>query len=549
MRRALPALLIAVATAVVYARVAGFGFVNLDDPVYVYENPHVLAGLSREGALWAATTTSQANWHPLTWLSLQLDASIGGGKPAPYHVTNVALHLGNALLLLALLVRMTGAPWRSALVAGLFALHPLHVESVAWVAERKDVLCAAFGLAAFHLWLTAIVRGSPWARAAAIAAYAASLMAKPMLVSLPLLLLLLDVWPLARAESLRVRVVEKLPFFALAAASCAVTLAVQSGGGATRSLVQYPLFTRAANAAVSCVAYVVSAVWPSGLAVYYPYPYGGIAAWKVAGSVAILAAVTAACLRARARAPQLAVGWLWYLAMLLPVIGLVQVGAQAMADRYAYLPLVGPFAALAFSIPGRPARAGRAAAIASTAAVVALAILAWRQVGTWKDSETLFAHALAVTADNAVAHNGLARALFERGAIAEAVAHCEEAVRIAPGMPDAESNLVRGLLALGRTAEAAERARDGLRLRPDDARSHVNAGLIARGEGRIDDAIASFRQALRLDPGDPEAHLNLGAALLATGRKEEALAEFREALALRPGDARAQRAVARLSGA
>jgi protein O-mannosyl-transferase len=541
MRRAVVIVLLTAVVAAIYAQAANFDFINLDDKAYVSENPNVLSGLSREGCVWAFTTTSQANWHPLTWLSLQLDAQLGGSSPRVYHTTNIVLHLANALLLFLLFERMTASVWRSALVAALFAVHPLHVESVAWVAERKDVLCVLFGLAACHAWLSSLRRpGVAW-RALAVSAYAASLLAKPMLVSLPLLLLLLDVWPLRRDVSWQRLVLEKTPFIVLAGASCVVTVMAQAHGGTTRDLTQYPLDARAANAAVAYVVYLARAIWPAGLAVYYPYPYEGVPAWEAAGALLALAAATVACVRVRARAPYLLVGWLWYLVTLVPVIGLVQVGSQAMADRYTYVPLIGPFVMAAFALPR--------AAIAAVVWVSILAACAWRQTGYWSDSVSLFTRAISVTKDNAVAEDCLSRAYFDLGRIDLAVPHCEEAVRIAPGLGDAQSNLVRGLLAQGKTAEASERARMGLRDRPDDSRSHVNAGVIDRMEGRDDDAIRQFQEALRLDADDQEARLNLGAILAAKGRRDDAVAQFEEAVRRRPGDVRAGRALAQILGA
>jgi protein O-mannosyl-transferase len=553
LRRAAISVLLVAATVAVYARVTSFAFINYDDSGYVRDNTNVLDGLTPEGVAWAFTTTCQANWHPLTWLSLQLDASLGGSSPRVYHTTNIVLHAVGALLLFLLFERMTGSPWRSALVAALFAVHPLHVESVAWVAERKDVLSTVFGLLACHAWLGALERPGLKNRALAVAAYAATLLAKPMLVSLPILLLLFDVWPLRRAEPLRRLVVEKAPLFVLAAASCIVTVIVQSRGGAMRSLTQYPLSARAGNAAVSYVLYLAKAIWPTRLSIYYPYPYEGLRAWEIGGALLVLAVVTFLCVRARAGAPYLLVGWLWYLVTLVPVIGIVQVGSQAMADRYTYIPLIGPFAMLAFGLPDLAQRAALRAprvlaalpAAAALAVVVALAAAARRQAGYWRDSVTLFERSLAVTTENAMAHNSLAFALFEHGEVDRAVKECEEAIRIAPDMGDAQSNLVQGYLAQGRIEEAAERTREGLRLRPDDARTHVNAGLIARTEGRDDDAMASFREAIRLDPDEQPAHLNYGAILVAHGRYEEAIVQFREAVRLRPSDERARRALAR----
>jgi Flp pilus assembly protein TadD len=541
MRRAGVSLLLVVATVAIYARVVSFEFITLDDPGYVRDNAPVLNGITRDGVAWAFTTTQQANWHPLTWLSLQLDAELFGISPRGFHATNLALHVACVVLLFLLFLRMTRSVWRSALVAGLFAVHPLHVESVAWISERKDVLSTALGLAACHLWLGSLDRPGVARRALAVTVYAASLLAKPMLVSLPILLLLFDVWPLRRKVSWRRLVGEKAPLFALSAASCVATSLAQSHGGTVRTLTQYPVDGRIANAAVSYVGYLVKAIWPSGLSVYYPYPYAGIPAWEVFGAVFTLAVVTTVCVRFRLSAPYLLVGWLWYVVTLVPVIGLVQVGSQAMADRYTYVPLIGPFAMLAFGLPERHRRAVSASAFA---AVVALGLTAYRQVGYWRDSVVLFTQAVAVTKDNAVAESSLARAYFDRGQIEPAVLHCAEAVRIAPEMADAQANLVRGLLALGRNEEALARTREALRLRPNDSGTHVNVGLINRMAGRDDAAIANFREAIRLDPSDQEAHLNLGAILALRGRRDEAIAEFETAVRLRPGDARARQALA-----
>jgi Tfp pilus assembly protein PilF len=551
MQRAFVSLLLVVLTVAVYAQVASFGFINFDDSGYVRDNAHVLDGLTAEGVVWAFTTTSQANWHPLTWLSLQLDATLGGSSPRVYHTTNLVLHAASVLLLFLLFTRMTGSLGPSAFVAALFAIHPLHVESVAWVAERKDVLSTMFGLLACHAWLSALEHPGMTSRALTVAAYAASLLAKPMMVSLPILLLLLDVWPLRRAEPLRRLVVEKAPLVAAAALSCIVTVIVQAKGGAVQSLTHYPLSARAGNAAVSYVRYLAKAIWPANLSIYYPYPYEGLSAWEVAGAVLLLAAVTYGCIRARRSAPYLLVGWLWYLITLVPVIGIIQVGSQAMADRYTYVPLIGPFAMVAFGLPDlvRRAlpRAGRVAvalpATVSLIVVAALAAAAWRQAAYWRDSVVLFERALAVTTENAMAHNSLAYALYDRGQVDRAVEECEKAVRIAPDMGDAQSNLVQGYLAQGRMEEAVARTREALRLRPNDARTHVNAGLIARMEGRDDDAMSSFREAIRLDPDEQPAHLNYGAILVAHGRLDEAIVQFQEAVRLRPSDGRARKAL------
>jgi tetratricopeptide (TPR) repeat protein len=336
-----------------------------------------------------------------------------------------------------------------------------------------------------------------------------------------------------------------------------VTFLVQSHGGAARSSTQYPLPGRAANALVSYVAYLWKALWPHRLAVYYPYDYGGPAAWIVAGSALLLAAVTCVCVRLRVRAPYLVVGWLWYVITLVPVIGLVQVGSQAMADRYTYVPLIGPFAMLAWGAADLVARVDEprrrwlraAAAAASLSVLGALGTAAFRQAETWRNGVALFEHALAVTTDNAVAHGGLATALFHRGEIDRAVAECRAALRIAPDMADVQSNLIRGLIAQGNLDEAEARTEEAVARRPDDARAQVNAGLVAMTRGNLDAAVAALERALRLNPTDADAHLNLGSVLQRLGRSDEAIAHFEEAATLRPEDARARRALERARGA
>jgi protein O-mannosyl-transferase len=529
----------------IYAQVASFGFVGFDDPGYVSENARVLAGLNGDNVVWAFTTGAASNWHPLTWLSLMLDADIGGGSPRTFHITNLVLHVLNGLLLFLAFDRMTGRSLPSAVVAAWFAVHPLHVESVAWIAERKDVLSTTFGLLALLTWIAHVKDGRPAAKWWSLAAYAASLMAKPMLVSFPILLLLLDVWPLTRTSPWRRRVIEKLPFAVLAVASCVITVVVQAQGGATRSMVQFPLLTRAANAAATYVAYLADTFWPSGLAVFYPYAYGGRSPWLVFAAVAGLAAVTWACWRLRARAPYTIVGWLWYLVMLVPVVGFVQVGSQARADRYTYLPLVGIFVVAAWALAESRRKFALPAVAVATVAV--LAVLAHRQAATWRDSETLFRHALAVTQENAPAHNLLAGTLLQRGHLDEGIEQAEAAVAIAPSMIDAQTNLIRALIAKGRIEDATSRAGVLAVAHPDDSRAQVNQGLIAIVTGRADDALRHLREAIRLDPADAEAHLNLGAVLRRQGKTAEARAEFQEAARLKPRDPRPRQALAHLN--
>jgi tetratricopeptide (TPR) repeat protein len=454
-------------TALVYAPVLRHGFVNYDDNLYVSGNPVVRQGLTWEGLRWAWTAAVACNWHPVTMLSHMLDVELYGVRPGWHHLTNLLLHLANVVLLFEVLRRMTGATWRSAAVAALFAVHPLHVESVAWISERKDVLSGLFFLLTLGAWLRYVRRPAAGRYLLALLAFALGLLAKPMLITLPFVLLLLDVWPLGRLplaampaaserterrRALRALLLEKLPFVVLAVAVSAVALYTQRG--AMASLAALPLRRRAANALVSYVVYLGKSLWPSRLAVIYPLP-PSIPLWKAALAAALLAALTALALARLRRAPWLAVGWLWFAGMLAPVSGLVQVGRQAMADRYTYLPSIGLFIAVVWSahalaqaaLPGElPARgpgATRRALLGAGAAVViaALALTARVQVGAWRDSLTLFRHAAAVTDGNYVAAFHLGEELRMRGDRAEARRYYREALRIRPTLARARQRL------------------------------------------------------------------------------------------------------------
>ncbi|HYV17450.1 MAG TPA: tetratricopeptide repeat protein [Verrucomicrobiae bacterium] len=478
MSRFVLALLLALATLAVFARVVGFELLNYDDPLYVTANPHVQEGLTVAGVGWAFTTFTAANWHPLTWISLMLDASIGGIDPRVFHLTNVVLHLANVLLLFLLLDRLTGSPYRSAVTAALFAIHPLHVESVAWVAERKDVLSTLFLLLTLLAYAGFVERPGPVRRLGVVLMFALGLLAKPMLVTLPVLLLLLDAWPLRRKEPWRRLVLEKAPLFAMSIATGVVTIVAQRHAETVGSLAGYPLGVRVANAIVATVTYLGQTMWPTRLAVFYPHPGASLAAWKVIVSSAILAALTFGAIRFRRSRPYLLIGWAWYLVTLAPVAGIVQVGWQARADRYTYIPLIGIFLAAVWAISDRIGERPAFLASLATAVVVLLGIGAFVQTGHWRDSETLFRHALAVTDDNAVAHLNLGTALLRRHQLAEAEEHFTEAVRINPAFAEAHSNLG---VALGR-------------------------------QGRTDEAILEFRRALELQPDYPDARRNLDLA-------------------------------------
>jgi tetratricopeptide (TPR) repeat protein len=581
-------LLLAVATFVLYAPVGRHGFVDYDDGQYVFENAQVQAGLTLAGVRWALVTGHASNWHPLTWLSHMLDAEWFGERAGGHHLTSVVLHCLDAVLLLLLFERMTGALWRSAFVAAAFAWHPLHVESVAWVSERKDVLSTFFGLASLLAYV-AYARGAPAGgkpRAArsywlGLGLFALGLMSKPMLVTWPFLMLLLDGWPLRRFPPGDARaglgrlVREKLPFFALSLASCAVTFVCQAKGGAVSPLAGYPLPERLANAVISYARYVGKALWPADLSVLYPNP-GHWPSWQVILAGLFLTAVSLAAFRARRSSPHFAVGWFWFAGTLVPVIGLVQVGIQAMADRYAYVPLIGLTVAVAW---GAGAVAERRPAARGPIAVAGIAVLAaWipvtrHQIGFWKDSETLFRRAVAVTANNHLAFNNLGFTLSEQGrkgeatemyraalaikpdyadalnnlghALAgdrkygEAIEHYRRALRVDPGLVEAHNNLGNALSETGKLDEAIEHYRFVLEREPDHAEAHNNLGIALAKKGRIDEAVAQFRESIRFRPGYAGAHSNLGNAYATLRRFDEAIAEYRRALEIEPADPQA----------
>jgi tetratricopeptide (TPR) repeat protein len=505
------AALVLAAVLVAYRGVGAFGFVDFDDSRYVFQNPVVLAGLTREGVAWAFTALHASNWHPLTWLSHMLDVTLFGPGPAAMHRVSVAWHAANALLLLAVLRAASGALWRSALAAAVFAAHPLAVESVAWIAERKNVLSTFFFLLAIGAYLRHVRRPGPGRYLLVAAAFALGLLAKPMVVTLPVVLLALDVWPLGRLapgvaplRALAPLVREKLPLLALSAASSAVTLVAQARGGTISTAEALPIPERLANAAVACAWYLVKAVWPSDLAVFYPHPAwspSGISAWRVAGGAALLAALTLGALGVRRARPWVPAGWAWFLVTLLPVIGLVQVGLQGTADRYAYLPLVGPFAAAALSLPARPRPWARVALAAPAAAAVAwLAIAAHAQAATWRDSFTLFSHAAEAVPGNWLAWKNVGMYRFQRGEYREAVRAFEESLRSEPTDPDTWSNLGVSLAALDDHAAAAGALERSAALRPGDADVLSNLAVARALSGRLDLALRAVERLAAVDP-------------------------------------------------
>jgi protein O-mannosyl-transferase len=592
-------------TWLVFGQTLGHEFVNFDDHVYVYENPVITGGLTLPGIIWAFTHSHARNWHPLTTISHMLDCQLFGLNAGGHHFTNVVLHTIAVVLLFLVLRDMTsggrpvagigdagrdqrsrlqsqGALWPSAFVAALFVIHPLHVESVAWVSERKDLLSGVF----FMLTLAAYVR---YARQPSAARYvtmsilfACGLMSKPMLVTLPFVLLLLDYWPLGRGQRTaafakataagevrgsprRIRpladqrsgdrgriegqgwsklILEKIPLLALSAASCLATLLVQRQ--AAGSIDQLPFAWRVNNSIVTSIAYIWQMLWPVKLAVFYPHPDNRLLFWQVILALALLIAITAAVIALRQKRPYLITGWFWYLGMLVPVIGLVQVGEQARADRYTYLPQIGLYLALAWTIADLSVSWRRRREILAVAAAVVITALAWRawiQTSYWKNSETLWTHTLAVTTDNDVAHNNLGFIFLQRGELDEAISHFQTALNIRANNPQTHYNLGSALVhnnlgnALVRKKlvdEAIAHYEKAVELRPDYADGHYNLGSALLQEGRIDEAIAHWQKTVSIQPNDAEAHTTLGDALLRKGEIGQAIAHYQAALEFSP---------------
>ena len=594
------AALLAITTFATYARVLNHEFLYLDDRTYVTENPIVQKGLTWDGIKWAFSTVHGANWHPLTWLSHMLDCSLFGLEPGGHHFTSLALHVINVILLFYLLCRMTGAVWASAFVGGAFGLHPAHVESVAWVAERKDVLSTCLGLLA----MIAYVRyanparlhphrgpfpregeGLPARRSHSyllvVMLFALSLMAKPMMVTLPFVLLLLDYWPLGRAKqritplntplasgeardgTISTRgepwwqlIVEKIPLIALAAVSSAVTMYAQRAGGAMMTQAMLPVEARVSNAIVSYAKYVWMAIWPAGLAVYYPHPLKSHPAGTVVFAALVLLSVSVAVVLVRRKYPYLLVGWLWFLGMLVPVIGLVQVGGQALADRYTYVPIIGLFVMVAWGLArsheATEVRATKAGARTShegkglnplnrftgrgiaAATLLALATATYLQAGYWRDSVTLFQRAIDVVPENPQAHMFMANTLIRQGKVDQAVPHFAEAVRIVPNEPYNLTDYGHALLDNGNVDEAALRLQEALALLPDYADAHFFLGLARQRQGRHDEAVKHLDRALGSNPKLLRAHLHLGSAYAAQGKWALAITHLQKWLRFDP---------------
>ncbi len=562
---------LALATLLVYKPVFQAQFIEYDDPEYVTANPHILSGITLANLRWAFVTNHAANWHPVTWLSLMLDSQFFGLRADTFHAVNVLLHVANTLVLFLWLYYATGAKWPGALVAGLFALHPLHVESVAWISERKDVLSTLF-------WMLALLVYTDYAKTNRISRYfialllfGIGLMAKSMLVSLPLVLLLLDYWPLRRfAEHRTLRLlIEKLPFLAFSIASSIVTLVAQQRAHAMISLGMTPIFVRAQNATLACVAYIGKMFWPSGLAVLYPYNAHPSLIYALL-SLAALVIVSAAAILIRRHKPYLFTGWLWFLVTLAPVIGIVQVGAQSMADRYTYIPLIGLFIIIAWGgceVLNLLRTPIFAQAIGASIALGLCAVLTRAQLPYWHDSIALFQHAANVTVHNGIAEGSLGHALAEQGEHDKAIAHyktvlqsqshaiiwnnlgtsliatgkLEEgisafrmALNLNPSFGSAHHNLAMALIRVGRQQESLIHFADAARLQPENASVHNNYGIVLDRVGKIDEAIQQFQIVLRLAPGTAAAQFNLANLLVRQHAHDEAMAHYSEALRLDP---------------
>jgi protein O-mannosyl-transferase len=582
-----------------FARACWNDFVNYDDPAYVTKNANVRAGLTGKSILWALTTNEQSNWHPLTWLSLEIDSQLFGLRAWGFHLTNLLLHTANTVLLFAVFRRMTGALFRSALVAVFFGLHPLHVESVAWAAERKDVLSTFFWLLTMAAYARYVARPGATPYLAMIVLFALGLTAKPMLVTLPFVLLLVDYWPLGRLRletphpnpvppargrgaakgsplpsgekgggegprsdsplpsgergrgegspaggpTAAALVLEKAPLFLLTVLSSIVTFWAQQSGGAVSTLNAVPLWLRLETAVVGYAGYLFKMIWPTCLAPFYPLPADHFPTWQVAAAIILLSGVTGLALALRRRSPYLIVGWCWYLGTLIPVIGLVQVGLQASADRYTYVPLIGIFVAIVWAAADIVAYLHVPASVAAYAAGLTLgagAVLTEVQLGHWRDTPTLWNHTIAVVPDSYVAYNNLGYYFAgedDEGSLAQAKEYFEASLRLSPNFADARNNLGHSLAREGRLQEAIKFYTEALALNPRVAQVHNNLGLALARLGRLDEAADHFRQAFAIRPDYSMAHNNLGKLLAQRGQIREAQSELEEALRLNPENA------------
>jgi tetratricopeptide (TPR) repeat protein len=547
----------------VFGQTVHHQFINLDDGAYVYKNPQVFRGLTSEGIIWAFTQSHAANWHPLTWLSHMLDCQLYGLSPGGHHLTNVLLHAANAILLFLVLRQMTGSLWRSVFVAALFAIHPLRVESVAWVSERKDLLSGLFFLLSIRAYVRYVHDRSRARYGVLLLFFALGLLCKPMLVTLPAVLLLLDYWPLGRVPSAtdsrdkkfqtwRTLVLEKLPLVGLTLASCAATIWAQQT--AMQPLTSISLALRAGNALIAGAAYIGNMWWPADLAVFYPLAFRDITASRVILALAVLLGISAVVFVLR-RHRYLVTGWLWYLIMLGPVIGIVQVGSQARADRYTYLPEIGLALVVTWAVADLTARWRYHRIFLAACSLIiigALTFAAHLQASAWKDSDTLWTQALSRTVDNLMAELNLGESAYQKGRTSDAIRRFERALQIDPDRASVHSSLGVALLEKGRADESLAHLQTAIALDSHDADAHYNLGNTFLAMGRMREAVAQYQQALDINPDDTQSMNNM-AWILATsadpmirnGTKAVALAERAVSLT----DNKEQRAVATLAAA
>ncbi|MBT3921641.1 MAG: tetratricopeptide repeat protein [Nitrospina sp.] len=545
-------------TFAVYSQVQDHEFINYDDPDYVTNNLHVKKGLTRDSVIWAFTTFNHANWFPMTWLSHMLDFQIYGENPKGHHLTSLFFHIVNALLLFLILLRMTGALWQSGFVAVLFALHPFNVESVAWVAERKNVLSTFFWLLTLWAYIRYVRKSNLKSYSLVVLFFALGLMSKPMLVTLPFVLLLMDYWPLGRMKrgnksettfteqtanltAWPLLIKEKIPLFLLTAVSCITTFIVQKLGGALQGMENFSQSARLTNAMVSYMVYLKKAVWPEGLSVLYAHPGNALPLWKGILCAMALMGITIVAIKFIKKTPYFAFGWFWFLGTLAPVIGVVQVGAQAMADRYAYVPLIGIFIIIAWGVPDLLAKwrnRDKALVLLAGIYISVLVVTTSNQVSHWKNSITIFKHVIRVTdkkyPDFDLVYNNLGAALFVEQRTEEAISQYKKAIKLQPNYADAHYNLGIALLSDGKTEEAIAHYKKAIKFKPDYADAHYNLGIALLSDGKNEEAIAHFKKAIELLPGFADAHNNLGLALLGEGKTEDAIYYFKLAIRIDP---------------
>lgn len=539
----------------IYLQVSSHEFISLDDDLYVVNNGAVHGGLSWSSVVWAFTTFHATNWHPLTWLSHALDCQLFGLQAGGHHVTNLVLHCLNSLLAFFVFRRLTNATWKSAFVAALFAVHPLHVESVAWIAERKDVLSTSFWLLGMFTYTRYAenVNDRKWFLLT-FASLALGLMAKPMLVTLPLVFLLIDYWPLHRLDwqpadglsrlpaPILPLLREKLPFFALVVLSSVVTFVAQRSGGAVQELQNVPVVYRLGNSLVAYVSYVLALFWPARLGVYYPFPQGGRPLWQVIAAAATLVGISVVVWRNANKRGYLLFGWLWFLGTLVPVIGLVQVGSQSMADRYTYIPYFGLFVIIAWcagEIFDQLHWSHSGTAAIAIAPVLILSFISWRQVKFWHDSTALFEHTLSVTNDNLAIEYNLGVVLGQQGHPDQAATHFAKALELWPEFYDALFNMGVSLAAQGHPDQAVPYYNKALSVQPDSADTRVNLAVALAQQEKLNEAKGVLEEAEQLDPNNAAAHTNLGLVLLRQNKLTEATAQLQRAIELNPASAEA----------